>query len=92
MSYYAIETEYLKPTNHKGGRIKALIADNREWSKCSHLVQGYDHSLEPSANHRKAAQSLLERLKLAGYWSITGAGETRRGHVFTLEDRGRSTK
>ena len=53
-----IVTKYLGPTNHRGSRIKATHHRDSEtvWSK----TVSYKYDLEPGANHRAAAQALID--------------------------------
>lgn len=53
MSYQAIQTKYLGPTNCKGSRYKA-------WCQRGSIIVGASHELNQDANHAKAAD-LLKR-------------------------------
>lgn len=71
-----IQTKYLSPTNHKGGRIKAKAS-------CApgSLTIPYDHSLDIEQAHAKAAMALAAKLEWRGEYA---AGGNNNGYVFTF--------
>ena len=86
MSYYAIETHYLGPTNYRGARIIARWDTDR-------LTISYPYELDGERCHRVAADQMLARRnveKLARHpqdrpWRIAGHGATPVGYVYTVE-------
>jgi len=71
-----IETKYLSPTNHKGGRIKAKAS-----SAPGSLTIPYDHSLDIEQAHAKAAMALAAKLDWRGEYA---AGGNETGYVFAF--------
>jgi hypothetical protein len=71
-----IETKYLPPTNHKGGRVKAKAS-----SAPGSVTIPYDHSLDIEQAHAKAAMALAAKLDWRGEYA---AGGNDRGYVFTF--------
>ena len=75
-----ITTSYAGPTNTRGSRV--LV---KSWLK--NKAFGWDHSLNAEANHKQAAQQLVEVLNAdrikQGYadfqWSIVAAGSMPDG-------------
>ncbi len=81
-----IETKYLGPTNHRGGRVKATIVNFRLKTK----TLSWDHALDPVENHTRAAQFLSDSCDLpqgseweARYYSGVDGG----GYIFTFTVR-----
>lgn len=60
-----IHTKYLGPTNHRGSRIRATLAEG--WG-IKTLTLNYDPALTSLANHKAAAQALADKLGLLGKW------------------------
>ena len=86
MTYSAIETKVLHPTNHRGTRIKAVEMDimpSRE--KPISLIKPYDYGLDVFENHKKVAFEL--HLKVCTYVLNNGCihkinyGSTKSGYV-----------
>jgi hypothetical protein len=71
-----IETKYLPPTNHKGGRVKAKAS-----SAPGSVTIPYDHSLDIEQAHAKAAMALAAKLDWRGEYA---AGGNNRGYVFAF--------
>lgn len=68
-----IVTKYLPPTNTMGGRVKATSGGGAS------LTLPWDHSLNPSDNHREAMKALAQELDMPGIWhfaSHDGGGYT----------------
>lgn len=76
MTYNAIFTRYLGPTNTKGSRIKAT-------ARGVSVTVPLDHSLDLVERHEKAARALLVKLGWQDHRTAL-AGETpdERGYVF----------
>jgi hypothetical protein len=55
----AITTKYIGPTNVRGSRVKATAA-------AGSLTLGWDHALNPEANHLAAAQAFARKLGWTG--------------------------
>lgn len=53
-----IKTKYLKPTTHRGSRVKATFNGQS-------VTLGYDHGLSPEGNHVAAASALCNKLGLS---------------------------
>lgn len=72
---YAIETYFLGPTNHRGARIAARVMEARTGYEQTvrRINLPWDHALNPSGNHKRAAQALAERLGWDGVWVEGGA-------------------
>lgn len=66
----AIETKYLGPTYRRGGRIRASDGDRNA------ITIPYDHRLDSETAHRKAAESLKNKMgwegELVGGWLKKG--------------------
>lgn len=76
----AILTKYLGPTNHRGGRVKASVANSTD---CT--VMPWDHALSESANHAGAALALARTMNWPGSWQ---GGSTLDGYAFVLTGAG----
>lgn len=61
----AIHTHTMRPTNTKGGRIKATA-----WA--GSVTVPYDHALNVEDNHRAAAGALLAKLGWQGTYAQGG--------------------
>ena len=73
----AILTKFLGPTTYRDSRVKA-------WTEGGHSVTlSWDHGLDTTGNHAKAALKLAGRLMWKGSWHMGG---TRDYYVFTLVD------
>lgn len=70
----AIETRYLGPTNHRGGRIKAIA-----WA--GSVTIPYPHELNHEDGHRAAAQALIAKLGWQGTYA-QGGNARGDGYVF----------
>lgn len=82
-----ITTEFKGPTNFTGSRIRV-----RSWLKSATI--SYNHALNPSENHKEAAQQLVNRLnddRLSKgsdlMWSIVAGGDLPcgKGYGFVIE-------
>lgn len=51
----AIKTRYLGPTNYRGARIKAS-------AQAGSVTVSYDYALNIDANHKAAAQALIDKM------------------------------
>ena len=72
----AIETKYLGPTNHRGGRIKAS-------AQAGSITIPWDHALNTDNNHDMAAIALLKKLGWKG--KLEGGGNARgNGNVYVF--------
>ena len=69
----AIQTAYLGPTNHRGGRVKASC-------DAGSITVEWDHALDIAENHQWAARALIAKLGWLGVW--TGGSMFNRGYVF----------
>lgn len=80
-----IAVKYRGPTNHRGSRFTATVAD---WDGTKvRATVGYDHGLNPSDNAMAAAQAVMEKVNGLSYitpydWDITPCGQ----HPTTGED------
>lgn len=72
----AITTKYLGPTNHRGSRIKASAA-------AGSITIAWDHALDVSANHVRAARALAEKLEWRGTWRA-GSTELLDGAAYVF--------
>jgi hypothetical protein len=64
----AIETRYMRPTNTRGGRIKAIA-----WG--GNITIPYPHDLSTDDAHRAAAQALIDKLGWTGDFAQGGAAK-----------------
>lgn len=71
-----ISTKYLRPTDTKGGRIKAKAS-----SAPDSITIPYDHSLDCEQAHAKAAMQLATKLDWRGEYA---AGGNDSGYVFAF--------
>ena len=74
----AIETRYLGPTNHRKGRVVAKCAAGRH-------TMPWDHALNITTNHAKAAEILATRL---GWEGPAYLGGTKDGYVVVFAAEG----
>jgi len=78
-AYYAIETRYAGPTNHRGSRVIATTPGGHK------LTHQWAYELGIDANHYAAAEALRAKLD----WpSIKAGGSTAKGFAWitsTLE-------
>lgn len=80
MSYPAIQTKFLGPTNFRGSRIKATLMSGNQGPndpKLKSVTLSWDYAKNPDHNHLAAAQELLARQswmdrKLIEGWTATG--------------------
>lgn len=70
----AIETRYMRPTNTRGGRIKAIA-----WG--GNIVIPYPHDLNTEDAHRAAAQALIAKMGWTGEFA-QGGNAKGDGYVF----------
>jgi len=75
MSYQAITTKYLAPTNFKGPRVKAEC-------EAGSITVEYNHSLDDKAAHTEAFVALAKKLNWHKY--IWHRGGLKNGYVFVL--------
>jgi len=78
MSYQAIVTKYIGPTNTRGSRVKATAA-------AGSLTLAWDDSLNSERNHTRAAQALAEKFGWGGKW-YAGVPPTDVGFCFVNAD------
>jgi hypothetical protein len=71
----AIETRYVKPTNTKGGRIKATA-----WG--GSVTIGYDHALNTDGAHKAAADALIAKMGWTGTFAQGGNAKGDGGYYF----------
>ena len=77
-----IKTKYFGPTNTRGARIKAC-------SDCGKTITiGWDYSLDQKHNALNAAESLIEKEKLAV--EITGIGSFESEYFITIKFKERN--
>jgi hypothetical protein len=74
MTYQAIETKYLGPTNCRGARVKAR-------AQAGSVTVCWDNALDPFENHRAAAMALAKRWGWSGRWAA-GGRPNDSGYVF----------
>ena len=74
----AIVTKYHGPTNFKGSRITASDEDGNK------VTISYPHELSGEAVHRKAAQTLCDKMNWPG--ELVG-GSLKNGYVFVFTER-----
>jgi hypothetical protein len=70
-----IRTKFLKPTDHKGERIKASIGPDA-------VTLPYDYALSGSGNHKAAAHALASKLGLEGRWARYTDHAAGDGYVY----------
>ena len=56
-----IETRFLGPTNYRGSRVSAVC--KRDSDCAFRATVNWRHALNPTDNHRAAAEALIERLE-----------------------------
>jgi hypothetical protein len=82
MTYPAIVTRYLGPTERRGGRVVAVFGEHRR-------TVPYDHAAPTVLDaHRIAALRVLADASDGMTYRVTGTGYTARGYVFTVEPDG----
>jgi hypothetical protein len=74
MSYQAITTKYLGPTNFRGSRIKATAA-------AGSITVHYDDSLNSEQAHAQAAEALARKFGWAGAY-VQGGLPDDHGYCF----------
>lgn len=79
MSYQAITTKYLGPTDRRGSRVKASCL-------AGHLTLEWDDRFNSDQNHAMAAMALAKKLDWTGnrykfHDGVTAGGE----HIFVCE-------
>jgi hypothetical protein len=86
---WAITTKYLGPTDHKGSRIRAAFGDR---GRGMSVTLCWADDLTVSDNHRKAAETLRNRMVAAGRWGGWHAAcklimaDIPDGQVFVFEE------
>lgn len=70
----AIETRYMRPTNTRGGRIKAVA-----WG--GSVTVPYPHELSMEDAHRAAAQALIAKMEWTGDFA-QGGNAKGDGYLF----------
>jgi hypothetical protein len=78
MSFQAIVTKYLGPTNVRGARIKAT-------ADAGSITLSWDHALNPERNHRAAAMALAEKYGWQGRF-VGGGMPDNTGNVYVRDD------
>ena len=78
MTYQAITTKYIGPSNTRGSRIKAMAA-------AGSITVHYDDSLSPQQAHAKAAEALANKFGWRGTWFQGGLPDDR-GYAFVSLD------
>jgi hypothetical protein len=78
MSYQAITTKYIGPSNVRGSRIKAYAAAGT-------VTIAYDDSLSIEKAHAKAAKALAEKFGWSGFYYQGGLPDDR-GYCFVCVD------
>jgi len=81
MLFQAIVTKYHGPANRRGSRISAK-------AEAGKIILPYDHTLDAGANHKAAAQALVERYGWTvekGYPALVGGAlPGNAGYVFVM--------
>ncbi len=74
-----IVTKYMGPTSHRGSRVKAshYRDSDTQWTKTIF----WDHSLDSSENHFKAAEALVESWPFEDM-KIVGRGHDHKHYYF----------
>jgi len=80
-SRQAIETKYFGPTNTLGARISAKYAGGS-------MVMPWDHELDISQNHAKAAQLLISKLGWGECNDYVMGSLPGRGYCFVAINKG----
>ena len=70
-----IQTKYIGPSNVRGSRIKAWVADEPKMQ----ATIPYDHAMDNFHCHLKAAKALADKINWHGSYI---AGSTKNGYVF----------
>jgi hypothetical protein len=74
-----IKTKYVKPTDTKGSRIKAIAG-------CFSVIVPYDYALSDVDLHYSAVKALVLKHKLDWDISDMGYGSDNGGYYFTFKD------
>lgn len=72
MTYQAISTKFLGPTNYRGSRVRAV-------AQAGSVVVQWDHALNSEQNHDAAAKTLAEKFGWYGAWF---GGGLERGNCY----------
>lgn len=91
---YSITTRYHGPTNYRGSRVigtgPALTSDDARDGRYTRATVSYDSGLDTDANHRRAADAVVAKLRAAG-WRVSLAADDRgaslpdeSGNVYVL--------
>ncbi len=90
MTYTAIETKVLHPTNHRGTRIKAVEMDIMpSKQRPISLTRSWDYEIDVFENHKKVAFELhlkvctyvLNNTSFGGCVHDINYGSTQKGYV-----------
>lgn len=78
MTYKAIETKFIGPTNFRGSRVKAVCRDSMNEAPMQ-VTLDWDHALDSYENHARAAIALCDKM---GWTAKLVGGSTVNGYVF----------
>ena len=73
-----IETKYLGPTDHRGGRVKA-------YAEAGSVTISWDHGIDTWDNHVSAVIALMDKMGW-NYGYIGGSKADNSGYVFVCTD------
>ena len=76
--FYIIETSYHGPTNHRGARVSAKRLDGYG----RRVSIPWDHAVDTSENHARAARILVEEYDRH---RIVGSTDTAKGWGFVVD-------
>jgi hypothetical protein len=79
MTFQAITTKYIGPSNTKGSRVKAYAAAGT-------ITIDYDDSLNSEQAHAKAARALADKFGWIGHYYQGGLPDDR-GYCFVCVDK-----
>ena len=74
LTFQAITTRYLGPTNVRGSRVTARAAVGR-------VILNWDHALNSDENHAAAAKALADKFQWGGDWYGGGLPDGK-GNVY----------
>jgi len=85
MSFTSIQTKMLKPTNHRGDRVKATAMSSWDNKPKPSVTISYDYGMSAEENHRAAAMELLPKVlnKYVIHSVTLITGSCDRGYIFT---------
>ena len=89
-----IETRFLGPTDHRGSRISAVC--KRDSDRAFRKTVNWRHNLNPTDNHRAAAEAVMDAIESGSSLSISepfrivayGSGGANDASYFWLINRG----